>query len=129
MVGYLHKVLQVLRQKPPGQQQFDKIMIQYYIVGLTSQRLRDIAILTYLKTNSHESSQQVIKGIRQFATQLKIKGGKKASRSSNCHNSDSKSGEDSSSDNNSDSNSDSDNDKVYRYSKKYTWRSKKKMSK
>ncbi|RPA89676.1 hypothetical protein L873DRAFT_616940 [Choiromyces venosus 120613-1] len=74
---YSQKVLKLLRRKPDGLHHYDKILIRYYIDGLESQRLREMAILSFLRADSHENPHQVVKGVMRLATQLRIKGYKR----------------------------------------------------
>ncbi|RPA91947.1 hypothetical protein L873DRAFT_1848045 [Choiromyces venosus 120613-1] len=70
---YSQKVLKLLRRKPDGLHHYDKILICYYINGLESQRLWEMAILSFLRADSYENPHQVVKGVMQLATQLRIK--------------------------------------------------------
>ncbi|KAG0134930.1 hypothetical protein HOY82DRAFT_601806 [Tuber indicum] len=72
--SYSQKDLKLLQKRPEGLRQYHKILIRYYIDGLESQRLREMAILSFLKPDSCESPNQVEKGVTRFATQLQIKG-------------------------------------------------------
>ena len=53
--SYSGKVLKLLTKKPTNLQQYDKILIRYYIDRLGSQSLHKLAVVSFLKTNSHES--------------------------------------------------------------------------
>jgi len=53
--AYSWKVLKILRRKPAKVNQFDKVLIQYYSKGLGSQRLRDMAIMSFQKPDSDEA--------------------------------------------------------------------------
>ena len=113
--AYSRKVLRILRRKPARVNQYDKILIRYYINGLASQRLREMAILSFQKPDSAETPDKVVKGVMRLATQLKMKGYKKTGGRGDTESSDE---EESSGDDDSDSSSDSDNDRSYRHSKK-----------
>ncbi|RPA91059.1 hypothetical protein L873DRAFT_1820083 [Choiromyces venosus 120613-1] len=112
----------ILRRKPAKVNQFDKILIRYYVEGLASQRLREMAIMSFRKPDSNETPYQVVKGVMRLATQLKMKGYRKARSRDVTESSDE---EESSGDDDSDSSSDSEDNKAYKYSKKSARRSKK----
>ncbi|RPA90538.1 hypothetical protein L873DRAFT_433031 [Choiromyces venosus 120613-1] len=120
--AYSRKVLKILRRKPARVNQFDKILIRYYIEGLASQRLREMAIMSFRKPDSNETPYKVVKGVMRLATQLKMKGYRKLGSSDVTESSDE---EESSGDDDSDSSSDSEDNKAYKYSKKSARRSKK----
>lgn len=71
------KILKILQRTRVGLQHYDSIVIGYYLDGLTSQRLRGLAILSFCKRDSRETPFQVVKGVMRLATQLKIKGYRK----------------------------------------------------
>jgi len=118
--SYSRKVLKLLRKKPANLQQYDKILIRYYIDGLASHSLRKFAVVNFLKTNSHENPYEVVRSVMRWARELKMKGYKQnLSRGDSYDEStgdDEQSSGDESSD--SDSDSDSDDDEVYKCSKK-----------
>ncbi|RPA95357.1 hypothetical protein L873DRAFT_1813062 [Choiromyces venosus 120613-1] len=122
MFAYSQKVLKILRRKPAKVNQFDKILIRYYIEDLASQRLREMAIMSFRKPDSNETPYKVVKGVMRLVTQLKMKGYRKARSSDVTESSDE---EESSGDDDSDSSSDSEDNKAYKYSKKSTRRSEK----
>ncbi|RPA88336.1 hypothetical protein L873DRAFT_79885, partial [Choiromyces venosus 120613-1] len=119
--AYSRKVLKILRRKPARVNQFDKILIRYYIEGLGSQRLREMAIMSFQKPDSDETPSKVVKGVMRLAMQLKMKGYKRNGGGDGTESSDE---EESSDDNDSDSSSDSDDDKAHRHSRKSGRRSK-----
>jgi len=114
--AYSRKVLRILRRKPARVNQYDKILIRYYIDGLASQRLREMAILSFQKPDSAEAPNKVVKGVMRLPTQLKMKGYKKTGGRADTESSDE---EESSGDDDSDSSSDSDDDRGYRHLKKF----------
>lgn len=71
---YSRKVLKLLQRKPKGLQSYDRILIGYYLDGLTSRRLRELAISRSSERDSHETPFQVVKSVMRLATRLKIKG-------------------------------------------------------
>ena len=75
---YSRRVLGLLQRHPGGLQHYDKILICYYLDGLASQRLRELAILSFLKPDSGETPYQVVKGTMRLAKQLRGKGYRKA---------------------------------------------------
>ena len=127
---YSGKVLKLLQRRPSGAQHYDRILITYYLDGLTSKRLRDLAILSFRRPDSTDTPFQVVKGVMLLATQLKVKGSRRhGSRHSNDEDEDDDDDDDddkddtatSSSDNDSDgddSDDDDDDDDYYRQSKK-----------
>ncbi|KAG0135427.1 hypothetical protein HOY82DRAFT_536723 [Tuber indicum] len=118
---YSCKVLKILRRKLSSLKQYDRILARYYIDGLASRRLQEMAILSFLKPDSHESPTQVVKGVIRLATQLRLKGYKKAAEECESN------GEDSmvSDEDESETESDSDDDRVYKYVKKSARKSEK----
>ena len=111
---YSHKVLRLLLRKPSGFQHYDTIMIGYYADGLASQRLRERATLSFRKPNSRETPCQVVLGVMQLATRLKMKGYKKHG----IDDTDDDDDDESSATEGSSSDSGSDSDSYYRSSKK-----------
>jgi len=75
---YSCRVLRLLRRHPAGLQHYDKILIRYYLDGLASQHLRELAILSFLKPDSEETPYQVVKGVMRLAKQFRVKGYRKA---------------------------------------------------
>lgn len=71
---YSHKVLRVLLRKPSGFQHYDTIMIGYYADGLASRRLRERGTMSFRRLDSRETPCQVVLGVMQLATRLKMKG-------------------------------------------------------
>ena len=71
---YSRKVLKLLRRKPSGLQALDNILIGYYTDGLTSRRLRELAVTG---SSEHETPFQVVKKVMRWATKLKVKGYRK----------------------------------------------------
>jgi len=71
---YSHKVLKLLQRMPNGMQHYDNIVIGYYLDGLTSQRLRELATLSFRKRDTRETPFHVVKDVMRLATQLKFKG-------------------------------------------------------
>lgn len=115
--SYSRRVLKLLQRRPGGFQHYDKTFIRYYVDGLASRRLREMAILNSLRADYRESPQQVVKGVMRFATRLKIKGYKKyISRDSD--DDDDNDDDESSDTDDSSSDSGSDSDSYYRRSKK-----------
>ncbi|KAG0128250.1 hypothetical protein HOY82DRAFT_612196 [Tuber indicum] len=121
---YSYEVLKLLRRKPAGFQQYDKMLTQFYIDGLTSQRLREMAVMSFLKPDSKETPHQVVKGVMRFATQLKLKGYQKAGRYEMVDQSDNDTEGESSSDEEVDSDGESDIERTYKFSKKFARKSK-----
>jgi len=72
--SYSRRVLKLLNRKPSGLEPYDKILVGYYINGLASKRLRDLATVSYLKPDSRETPYQAVRGVMRLAEQLKIKG-------------------------------------------------------
>jgi len=71
---YSRKVLKLLQWKPKGLQSYDRILIGYYLDGLTSRRPRELAILRSSEHDCCETPFQVVKSVMRLATRLKIKG-------------------------------------------------------
>ena len=120
--SYSRKVSRILRRKLSNVRQVNKALISYYIDGLANKRLRDMAIMSFQKPDSNESPITVVKGVKRFARQLKLKGYKKGGCNGDI---DSSNEEESSDDDESSSTSDSDEDRTYKYSKKSSRKSKK----
>lgn len=72
--SYSRRVLKLLNRKPSGLEPYDKILVRYYINGLASKRVRDLATVSYLKPDSRETPYQAVRGVMRLAEQLKIKG-------------------------------------------------------
>ena len=68
------RVLKLLNRKPSGLEPYNKILVRYYINGLASKRLRDLATVSYLKPDSQETPYQAVRGVMRLAEQVKIKG-------------------------------------------------------
>jgi hypothetical protein len=75
--SYSRKVLKVLRGKPASVTQIDQILTGYYIEGLASQRLRDMAIMSFQGSSSDETPSKVVKGVMRLAVKLKLRGYRK----------------------------------------------------
>ncbi|KAG0644461.1 hypothetical protein HOY80DRAFT_1133074 [Tuber brumale] len=71
---YTCKVLKLLQWKLSGPRHYDRILIGYYLDGLTRQRLRELSVMSFRTHESQETPVQVIKGVMWLATQLRIKG-------------------------------------------------------
>jgi len=71
---YSRKVLKLLQRKPKGLQSYDRILIGYYLDGLTCRRLRELAISHSSGHDSCETPFQVVKSVMRLATRLKIEG-------------------------------------------------------
>jgi len=124
--SYSRKVLKLLRKKPANLQQYDKILIRYYIDGLASHSLCKFAVVNFLKTNSHENPYEVVRSVMRWARELKMKGYKQSRSRTDSYNEssdDEKSSSDESSD--EDSDSDDDDDESYKRSRKSSKKSKK----
>ncbi|KAG0135514.1 hypothetical protein HOY82DRAFT_536688 [Tuber indicum] len=121
---YSYEVLKLLRRKPAEFQQYDKMLTLYYIDGLTSQRLRQMAVMSFLKPDSKETPHQVVRGVMRFATQLKLRGYQKAGGCQMADQSDNDTEGESSSDEDIDSDGDSDVERTYKFSKKFARKSK-----
>ncbi|KAG0133621.1 hypothetical protein HOY82DRAFT_639911, partial [Tuber indicum] len=119
--SYSRKVLGILCRKPAKVNQFAKVLIRYYIDGLASRRLREMAIISLQRQDSNETPYKVVKGVMRLARQLKMKGYKKCRNGDSTESSDE--GESSSCDD-SGSSSDSDDDKAYKQLKKSARKSK-----
>jgi len=77
---YSRKVWRLLRRKPAWLQQHDNILIDYYIEGLTSRRLHDLAISSFCKASSRETPYKVVKSVIRLTSQLKLEGYKSHGR-------------------------------------------------
>ncbi|KAG0124389.1 hypothetical protein HOY82DRAFT_617744 [Tuber indicum] len=76
---YSHKVLKMLQRKSSRMDHYDRILIGYYLDGLSNRRLREMAILSFRRQDSQETPSQVVKGVIRLATQLRFKGYRKRS--------------------------------------------------
>jgi len=74
---YSRKVLKVLQRKPAKANHYDRILIRYYIEGLSSQRLREMAFMNFQKPDSKETPYKVVRGVMRLAAQWKMKGYRK----------------------------------------------------
>jgi len=71
---YSGKVLKLLQRQPSGSRHYDRILVGYYLDGLKSKRLRELAVLAFRKRDSHETPSQVVKEVMRLANELKVKG-------------------------------------------------------
>jgi len=113
---YSRKVWRLLRRKPAWLQQHDNILIDYYIEGLTSRRLHDLAISSFCKASSRVTPYKVVKSVIRFTSQLKLEGYKSHGRrrdDDNVNNNEDDEDEESSDTDNSYSDNESDSDDYY----------------
>jgi len=110
---YSRKVLRLLRRKPARLQHHNDILIDYYIDGLTSRRLRDLAISSFCKASSRETPYKVVKSVIRLASQLKLKGYRSHGRKRDDDDDDDDDDDESSDTDNSDSDDESDSDDYY----------------
>ena len=71
---YSGKVLKLLQRQPSGSRHYDRILVGYYLDGLRSKRLRELAVLAFRKRDSRETPSHVVKEVMRLATELKVKG-------------------------------------------------------
>ena len=71
---YSRKVIKLLQRMPNDLKRYDDIVTGYYLNGLTSQRLYDLAVSNFRKRNSCETPLQVVHNVVHLAIQLKLKG-------------------------------------------------------
>jgi len=118
--GYSRKVLRLLRRKPARLQHNDNILIQYYIDGLTSRRLRDLAISSVCKASCRKTRYKVVKSVIRLASQLKLKGYKSHGRKTDDDDDDEEDDDDdeSTDTDNSDSDNESDSENYYTRARK-----------
>ena len=76
---YSLRFLKLLRRMSSGLLHYDKVIIRYYVDGLASRRLREMAFVSFLRPDSRAPPNQVIKDVLLYATQLKVKGYRKYS--------------------------------------------------
>jgi len=124
MFWYSGKVLKVLKRKPADLDRYDKLLITYYIDGLTSRRLREVVILKFCASDSTFTPVRAVKDMMRYGRRIKERGYKRQDDSD-----DDEDDEDDSSDeeesNDSDSDSDSDDGYVRRKKKKKRMKRKK----
>ena len=111
MFWYSRQILKILKRKPIDLDRYDKLLITYYIEGLTSRRLRETAILKFCGPDSTFTPVRAVKDMMRYGRQIKEKGYKRQDESDDDDDDD-----DGSSDEEdfSDSDSDSDDDYVRR---------------
>ncbi|KAG0637062.1 hypothetical protein HOY80DRAFT_1052727 [Tuber brumale] len=61
-------MLKLLRCKPGGLRHYDRILIGYYLDGLTSQPLQELIITSFHKRDTQETQVQVIRGMINYAS-------------------------------------------------------------
>jgi len=83
---YSRRVIRFLQRTPRGLDRFNRIFISNYLDGLSSARLRELAISTFRRRDSSESPMEVVKGVMRLATQLKVRGYRK--QGSRCYDDD-----------------------------------------
>jgi len=74
---YSRRVIRFLQCTPRGLDRFNRMFISNYLDGLSSARLRELAISTFRRRDSSESPMEVVKGVMRLATQLKVRGYRK----------------------------------------------------
>ena len=71
---YSRRVIKLLQRMPSDLKRYDDIVIGYYLDGLTSQRLHDLAVSNFRKRDSCETPLQVVQNVIHLAIQMKMKG-------------------------------------------------------
>ena len=67
---YSCRVIKLLQRMPSDLKRYDDIVIGYYLDGLTSQRLCDLAVSIFRKRDSCETPLQVVQSFVHLAIQL-----------------------------------------------------------